>query len=330
MRLDSEGITMGARRTTTIAGCLAAALALASFGCSSDSSDGSDGAAKSTTTSASGAAAATQVVASATPPPQVPLLGVLNAGGGTFEDGTLTLTEVDPSGVWFTDRPVREAGTAGLDAFTELFFSREDPPNAALEIAGADESGDVAVVELSDPKVDAEAGTVSFSATLIAPDDAEAIVAHPGLAGYASRNDKTIPASFGANALFFDAGQGGLTPVVNPVNTDDVGALSTQLTDLIQGYNAFIDADRIAIDTYSRDCARTYMNQADQVMVNLYGSSGPAIRKMLADEAANDGVLPDADDELFDTTKQDLDNAATTLEFLQEIQPDLVAGNCPP
>lgn len=309
---------MGARRSI-IATCLAAAVAASLVGCTSDRSDDGSG----TTTIAPAEPAATGSGASPTPPSQVPLLGVLNAESGTFEDGTLTLTGVDPSGVWFTDQPVREAGTAGLESFTDLFFSRTDTPNAALELTG---TGDVAIVELSDPRVDTEAGTISFSATLISDADGGHVVEHPGLAAYLSRNVGNLPADFGANALFIDPG---FTPVEVDTNGDDVAALASLLSSTIDGYDDFKNQVTVAYDDgNSIACQLKYIDEAAEVLANLYGQSAPAVRKMQEDEAANDGVLPASDAELFSTTQGDVDNAQTTLEQFQAELPRILDGNC--
>ena len=308
---------MGARRSI-IATCLAAGLAVSLVSCTSDRSDDGSG----TTPIAPAPRSATESTSSPTPPPQVPLLGVLNATGGTFEDDTLTLTGVDPSGVWFTDQPVREAGTAGLESFTDLFFSRTDTPNAALELAG---TGDVAIVELSDPRVDNEAGTISFSATLISDADARRAADHPGLAAYLSRNVGNLPSDFGANALFIDPG---FTPVEVDTNGDDVAALASLLTSTIDGYADFLNQVRIAYDKDPVACQLQYIDEAADVLANLYGQSVPAVRKMQKDEAANDGVLPTTDAQLFSTTQDDVDNAQATLEQFQAQLATILAGNC--
>ncbi len=167
------------------------------------SSDGDD--ATSTTTEMSPVDAA-PVASAAEPPPDVPLLGVVNATGGTFDGDRLTLTGVPPSAVWFTDRPVRSAGFSPVEDFLPLFFGESDPPNAALELTGADEGADIAVVELSDPSWDADRGELTFEARVIPELRPQRLEVYASLNSYTERNDGDPPARFGTAALFIDAG----------------------------------------------------------------------------------------------------------------------------
>lgn len=66
---------------------------------------------------------------------------------------TVTITGVDPDGVWFTDRPARDAGSRPTDDILEEFFAKnpDDPPNVTLSgIVGG--SLETRVAELSDPR----------------------------------------------------------------------------------------------------------------------------------------------------------------------------------
>lgn len=112
---------------------------------------------------------------------------------------TLTLHGVSPKTVYFSDRPLRIAGQAEIEAFLAgLGFDDDNPPNAALEILGAGDEGDVAVVELRDPRYDAAAGTLTYDVTLLA----DAATGAPAF--FAERADATPPAEFGEAALFID------------------------------------------------------------------------------------------------------------------------------
>lgn len=75
---------------------------------------------------------------------------------------TLRLVDVGPQTLYFADRPERIAGHVKMDVFLEEWTAKAgadnfgaDPPNATLSVyePGAD-NNTVAVVEISDPKVD--------------------------------------------------------------------------------------------------------------------------------------------------------------------------------
>lgn len=304
------------------AACLVGVLAVTVAACSSD---GSDEASSSTTTTAPASTTSAKAVgvSSDVPPPQVPVLGVLNAAAGTLEGDQLTLTGVEPDGVWFTDRPVRQAGVSDLDAFTDLFFSRTDPPNAAIELADARQAGDVMIVELSDPSWNAESHTLTLTAKPIDDVDAATVAAHPGLAGYVDRNDAKLPASFGANSVFLDAGSDAAAG-----GSDDVSALAAKLTTTIEGYEVFLDALRNSMERDPTSCGQTYLNRTLEVMSNLLGQANPAVTKMQADEAANGGELPASDGALFSEIQQNVDNAAITLQQMVESEKQIFAGDC--
>src|SRR4249920_3946821 len=84
---------------------------------------------------------------------------VQTAQGTTSKDGTLTLTGVTPSTLYFSDRPQRIVGHMATSDFVELWGEGEnsfeaDPPNAVLAFL---ESGDLvpqdAVVVIKDPQL---------------------------------------------------------------------------------------------------------------------------------------------------------------------------------
>ncbi len=70
----------------------------------------------------------------------VELMFVQNAGAMHYADGTLTLEEVNPSTLYFGDRPSRVVGSLGNEAFVAVWNSGkdnfgDDPPNAALALS---------------------------------------------------------------------------------------------------------------------------------------------------------------------------------------------------
>jgi hypothetical protein len=117
----------------------------------------------------------------------VELLFVQNSQSIKFENGDLTLVDVDPQTLFFSDRPDDLAGFLNYEELVDMVGKgpdnfNEDPPNATLVIFGGDELKKV-VVELSEkPHLD-NSNIVFPSVTIIAG---------------------TIPASGGQAALFID------------------------------------------------------------------------------------------------------------------------------
>ncbi len=88
------------------------------------------------------------------------LLFVQSAGSFAFDDGTLTLRQIAPSTIFFSERPKRIAGHVRNDLFLKLWVEgknsfKKDPPNATLSMFGPDGKASQAVVVLSNPRVDA-------------------------------------------------------------------------------------------------------------------------------------------------------------------------------
>ncbi len=78
------------------------------------------------------------------------------------DDKTLRLVNVSPQTVYFTDRPVREAGNITMPAYLEEWTAAsgpnsfsQDPPNATLSVYESDDSENtLTVVEISQPVVE--------------------------------------------------------------------------------------------------------------------------------------------------------------------------------
>ncbi len=93
---------------------------------------------------------------------QVQLMFVQSAESLKADDKTLRLVDVSQQAIWFSDRPVRQAGHMSLKDYMKEWtaaagpnnFSK-DPPNATLSVyqPGKDENT-LTVVEISDPKVE--------------------------------------------------------------------------------------------------------------------------------------------------------------------------------
>jgi hypothetical protein len=93
---------------------------------------------------------------------KVQLMFVQSAEGLKTDDKTLRLVNVSPQTVWFTDRPVRQAGHMPMSAYMQEWtaaagadnFSK-DPPNATLSVYEQGKSENtLVVVEISHPKLE--------------------------------------------------------------------------------------------------------------------------------------------------------------------------------
>ena len=121
-------------------------------------------------------------------------LFVQTAAGMQYADGVLTLTEVNPITVLFSDRPERLAGHMATNDFVPFWGEGEDsfesdPPNADLALL---EEGKVenVVVTLHEPRLDG--GNLSYRVDVL---------------------EGELPASGGASSLFIDIIGRPLTPV---------------------------------------------------------------------------------------------------------------------
>jgi hypothetical protein len=92
---------------------------------------------------------------SATAVEEIEALYVQTAEGVSYDDGRLTLHNVAPTTLFFSDRPDRVTGHVSSPEFVDTWGEGKDsfasdPPNAALSIFGDGQVHDVVVV-LSDP-----------------------------------------------------------------------------------------------------------------------------------------------------------------------------------
>ncbi len=300
-------------RSAAVTAALALAIGLAACGSSADDAD--------ETNSATPPRASTSSV----PPDGAALLGVLSAGGGTFADGTLTLTDVDPRGVWFTDRPARQAGTEGIDAFTKRFFAGDDPPNAAVEVSSPSEN--LAVVELSDPAYDADERKVTFGAKLVPADESKTdravrIARHPGVAEALTGQGGALPATFGATTVFIDDASAA------PVN-EQLEALAAEDAKLQPIYQNALIAARIAYNKYEQSCFEVFMEDMAEVSVSVSGLVPKQLAQLEADAARNGGQIPSSDQALLGKVEEQLDGASETATTLPAALALVQRGRCP-
>jgi hypothetical protein len=121
---------------------------------------------------------------------------VQTAQGSISKDGTLTLTAVIPSTLYFSDRPQRIVGHMSTSDFVELWgvgdnSFESDPPNAVLSFleSGDDVPQDIVVV-IKDPQL--SGGELSYSVDVL---------------------EGTLPADSGPVTLFIDPFGRPLSPV---------------------------------------------------------------------------------------------------------------------
>ncbi len=92
---------------------------------------------------------------------------VQTAHGMTSDGNTLTLNEVTPSTLYFSDRPKRVVGHMTTADFVELWAEgdnsfEEDPPNAVLAfLEPGDEAPEDAVIVIKQPRL--QNGQLSYS-----------------------------------------------------------------------------------------------------------------------------------------------------------------------
>ena len=114
-------------------------------------------------------------------------LFVQTAGSMTSDGKTLTLKDMSPSTLYFSDRPQREVGHLSSQLFVANWGDgdnsfAQNPPNAVLSFAEpGDRPPEEAVVVIQDPHLDGD--TLSYAITVL---------------------EGTVPSATGACALFID------------------------------------------------------------------------------------------------------------------------------
>ena len=115
---------------------------------------------------------------------------------------TLTLNDILPSTIWFTDRPQRVTGSLTTSSFVEqgwaTFDFNEDPPNAALEAEFEDDTRSVITLELESPEYDSLNNKITYMAMLLDGEPTEA------LAHLHTSSNSELSGSFEHSVLFID------------------------------------------------------------------------------------------------------------------------------
>ena len=153
-------------------------------------------------------------------------LYVQQAAGGSLSGDTLVLRGVSPRTTSFTDRPQRSTSTLSTRSFVASWATAfgDDPPNAALEIAGAPVGRDVAILTLRAPRYDARRRTLTFRVTRVRE-------AGGALAPLDRRADARVPSRFGRAALFIDDGGAGGAQVLVTLSAPDGLGVELAFTD---------------------------------------------------------------------------------------------------
>lgn len=158
-----------------------------------------------------------------TPSSNISLLYVLNATAGTLaavsgtsDMYTLTLTGVSKSTVYFADRPAKVAGHIPTDMLVKNWGAGKEsfkttPPNAALDIVGGADDGDVLAIQLSEPTYSESAGQMTYRVQVLKD------LGGTGLLSFNSQKDApaNIPAQFAQAALFIDASYADISQVIS-------------------------------------------------------------------------------------------------------------------
>ena len=122
----------------------------------------------------------------------------VNDSAGNY---TLTMTDVVPYTVYFADRPSRDTGFVPMDKFLNGFdFGVHNPPNAAIILPDENETSDMVVVELTNPKYNNTTRTLTYNVKQLKNYSFKS----GWLQDHASEVDPAIPERFGNVTLVID------------------------------------------------------------------------------------------------------------------------------
>jgi len=122
----------------------------------------------------------------------------VNDSSGNY---TLTMNNVVPYTMFFADRPGRDAGFAPMDKFLKGFnFGINNPPNAAIILPDENDTSDMMVVELTNPKYNNTSRTLTYNARQLK----EYSFKSGWFQDQMSKVDASIPERFGRVILVID------------------------------------------------------------------------------------------------------------------------------
>ena len=125
---------------------------------------------------------------------EAPSATLVPAGNGTY---TLTMSNLIPYTIYFSDRPERIAGFSTMEDFISG-FNWAVSPNAAITRVGAAASEDTMIVELSNPRYNAALHEMTYTVTVIGNYQGDK------LKELAQKADPKLPAELGRVSLFID------------------------------------------------------------------------------------------------------------------------------
>lgn len=254
------------------------ALAALTFGCSSESSDGT---AASGTTVPAAEAAANATGGS---------MYVITATGGTLSADTLELTGVEVDATSFTDRPDRETSVqpiTDLVAEWDALGFVADAPNAALVTFGTTGHA-TTVVELGTPT--AAGTTLTFPVRTLNPGDADgALAALPA---------RSVPSGTLTDpSLFIDAGSTGTLVAFSIGGTWGAGPAKVTIDDWA-GFDSPLPAGAMVWQLGQPDATQFSANSDSFAVVSTTSTSGElfAIGTTSSTSLAGDASLPAGSD----------------------------------
>ncbi len=131
---------------------------------------------------------------------------IQEGSGGTFikdESGnyTLTIRDVIPYTIYFTDRPIKSSGFAPMDKFISGFnWDPANPPNAAIMLRESAEEEDIIIGQLTSPKYDEKTQVLVYSFNLTS----DYLLNSDWLQEMVESFDDSIPEEFGQVILAID------------------------------------------------------------------------------------------------------------------------------
>lgn len=238
---------------------------------------------------------------------QIPTyLGVIEGDGGHFQATdtpsvySLQLTGVDTQSLWFTDRPLHQAGTDTTQSVIGHFFKPGSaPPNAAVRVANASAGKDTVVVALASPQYDATTHVLNLQATVLD-------TATSGLQRLAPHPSKSLDETFGHATVFldYDSQSCAVQLLEPPVGTgyDMNGAYMPVLFENLatsSAYGGGVSGQIIAgasVYVYQGYPAQTYVNNTEVAISQGgtwdYGCGGGASVDVYANAANTNGQPP--------------------------------------
>jgi len=135
---------------------------------------------------------------------------------------TLTIVDVVPYTIYFSDRPARMAGFAPMDKFLSGFcFDKSNPPNAAIWLKEGEDDSNMIIVELTSPNYDMANKTLIYTAKILDNYAFESNWSSDLI--QTETSDAAIPEKFGRVGLVIDSCKDGSVSCCNRFVTNCCG-----------------------------------------------------------------------------------------------------------